>query len=489
MDVCSITDMQTIKQNCRVCLQQSHPMISLDSTFKANADADPLLVCDILENIFSVKLNSHWGAYPGQVCPTCYNNATIAYDLKTTFKKSQYILDNFLFDLKPKGFMKSENCVLSDYHDADRSMKEEFSETPPEVVYHQKNKQNDFVILQVDNQDDIEVKEQLETNKYFTETLPKVVQEVTDDDNPDGFKVDQDAGSDNNNIATRITVNKSSQKIASKYTKIVYRCPFCKQYLSNKPSYEQHKQACQRNRLQICNRPLKIVLPKLQSCDEPTKTMLTNNDQPAKVTLKKVESREPPSKITESRSSRSLHMRTEHRNKEFFCKECNKSCSNKVNLNRHMETHTKNVLREICPECGKGFHYRGGLFYHMRIHRGERKHMCSYCGHKFVNTSCLKSHMLIHTGEKPCQCDVCGKEFRCASVLKNHKRTHSGERPHVCKYCGKGFIKAYNCRLHMAGHRGDYPCTLCRRSFIDEEVVQLHLKFKHNSKGDERNSE
>ncbi|KAJ8925019.1 hypothetical protein NQ315_001185 [Exocentrus adspersus] len=495
MNVESIIDLEDVENKCRICLQHSDQMIALNCTYKEeNGDAKPLLVSDILESIFFAKLSSDFDAsYPEAVCLTCYESATVAYELKATFKKTQYILETFPRDLKLSSLPESENCFtlcedsngsqetsdVNNVANKDQSI-EEASETKnfmhihPGVVPFEDNDQNDFFILK-----------------------------VTDDDNQDDIEVNQDAGSGNAKIAPPIKVVAKKtpvrvQKNGRKYMQVLFRCSFCRKYLKNKPSYEQHKQICQTN----LRRRSKIttlvqspkIMPQRWRREKPSTEILMSTVQKllAKVTPVKQKDEIVTCKICQKVCTNprnySYHMLTKHRDKKYFCNVCNKAFSTKLSRDHHLETHTKNECREVCPECGKGFHYRGALFYHMKIHRGERNYMCSYCGHKFLNASGLSNHMLIHTGEKPWKCKICDRSFRSASILKNHERTHTGEKPHACKYCGKRFITSYSCRVHMAGHRGNFPCHLCKWSLIDKEVLKLHLKFKHG-KEDEANIE
>lgn len=43
-----------------------------------------------------------------------------------------------------------------------------------------------------------------------------------------------------------------------------------------------------------------------------------------------------------------------------------------------------------CPQCGRTFHHKNSLVYHMRSHSGERPHQCEICGKSFFAASALK---------------------------------------------------------------------------------------------------
>ncbi|KAJ8925018.1 hypothetical protein NQ315_001184 [Exocentrus adspersus] len=398
MNTQNVIDLENIKDKCRICLQHNDQVIALNCTFKENADATPLLVRDVLENIFSTKLNSNTSyAYPEQVCGTCYTSVEIAYDLKTTFEKSRYILENFLFDLKQAGVddsLESKHFVTVDegssmkmlhIEDAkilDESTREEsgtkhFSETLQKVDQDEKIKLNDFLILEVtdDNQENTEVK-----------------QETTADN--------EETGSNRIEDPTKVIANKSEtplQNIVPKYTQILYHCATCNKYLTNKPSYEQHKLTCQ---VDYCQ-PFKFILPKLPSCNQTLKIpiqrlQIPRSNRPEKTTRVKAKNRKKPSNVKvekkislprnvrpvkstnviactvcketfDTRGARSYHLKSKHRDKKFFCEVCNKGYHFKASLDQHMQYHNKDQHREMCPECGKSFHYREVLELHMKF--------------------------------------------------------------------------------------------------------------------------
>ncbi|CAG5073991.1 Similar to ZNF768: Zinc finger protein 768 (Homo sapiens) [Cotesia congregata] len=72
-----------------------------------------------------------------------------------------------------------------------------------------------------------------------------------------------------------------------------------------------------------------------------------------------------------------------------------------------------------CPQCGRTFHHKNSLVYHMRSHSGERPHQCEICGKSFFAASALKVHKRLHSGDKPYKCEDCGRHFRQWGDLKS----------------------------------------------------------------------
>ena len=49
---------------------------------------------------------------------------------------------------------------------------------------------------------------------------------------------------------------------------------------------------------------------------------------------------------------------------EFQCQDCDKTFTEKKNLDQHMELHTDN-FKEVCKTCGKRFHWKSSLRVHI----------------------------------------------------------------------------------------------------------------------------
>ncbi|XP_072285538.1 uncharacterized protein [Pyxicephalus adspersus] len=115
-----------------------------------------------------------------------------------------------------------------------------------------------------------------------------------------------------------------------------------------------------------------------------------------------------------------------------------------------------------------------------KFNQEERQHICPQCGKGFLFKGCLVKHLRTHTGEKPFTCQHCGKCFAQKSTLNCHIRTHTGERPFQCPLCGKGFTSQSHVARHQAVHRTDqsFPCEGCGKEFSVRSYMLKHQRRK-----------
>ena len=75
----------------------------------------------------------------------------------------------------------------------------------------------------------------------------------------------------------------------------------------------------------------------------------------------------------------------------FICEICQKSFSNKGNLERHKVHHLGNY-KFFCGICRKGFSMKYRHEEHMMVVHEGRRFYCDYCGKGFNSKDALSSH-------------------------------------------------------------------------------------------------
>ena len=78
---------------------------------------------------------------------------------------------------------------------------------------------------------------------------------------------------------------------------------------------------------------------------------------------------------------------------------------------------------------------------------------CDECDKSFTQRGNLERHISnIHTKEKPYVCNICHKNFSDGGSLTRHRRIHTGQMPYSCTTCPKKFTDQSNCIKHIQSH-------------------------------------
>ncbi|XP_037934253.1 transcription factor Ouib-like [Teleopsis dalmanni] len=147
----------------------------------------------------------------------------------------------------------------------------------------------------------------------------------------------------------------------------------------------------------------------------------------------------------------------------------------------HKKSNPKNTTNRtwVCEFCGRIFTAHNHYHYHIRRHKGIKKHACKYCPKKFVGSNELKIHERVHTGERPYSCVYCERKFTCAYQRNQHVgRMHTNNRPYKCEFCTKGFTNNKCLKQHLLIHNKDriHSCNLCNKTFAYECNYHTHCK-------------
>lgn len=161
------------------------------------------------------------------------------------------------------------------------------------------------------------------------------------------------------------------------------------------------------------------------------------------------------------------------------CSVCNKTFSNKRDLEIHLIYHSTEEVHK-CKVCGMLFEYSYELIKHSLNHRYP-KNVCEFCKKEFRTSEKLRIHVTSHTGEFPFSCVVCDRGFKDYTRLKSHLLCHTEDKPFVCDKCGKGFRRKSQLRTHSWVHSEVKPfaCQFCEKPFNYKCNLRLHVQRTH----------
>ena len=192
------------------------------------------------------------------------------------------------------------------------------------------------------------------------------------------------------------------------------------------------------------------------------------------------------------------------------CTICDKICSSKQKLEKHMALHT-NEKPFTCDECAKNFRFEEQLNQHKIVH-SEIKPFSCHCGVQFTVRNSLKRHQLrIHSKDKESNtdnesegdgngettenytelsvnitrgqrtCNVCEKILSSKQALEYHMIRHTGKKPFMCDLCDKSFFAEAQLNQHMFVHSESKPFSCyCGVQFTVRNSLKRHQQHAHN---------
>ncbi|XP_051163931.1 zinc finger protein Xfin-like isoform X2 [Leptopilina boulardi] len=212
----------------------------------------------------------------------------------------------------------------------------------------------------------------------------------------------------------------------------------------------------------------------------------------------------------------------------FECETCNKKCSSKQSLTKHMELHVKDEKNDKiklekketekflddddddtddrdddfesgldwpmdnheCPTCKKRYSTKKSLLRHQLLHE-EPNFECDICNVKFYRKDKLKAHYDKCSEKNPDQvrkCNICGDSFENNEILREHRAKHVTEgilteedlreiepRPEERKSGEKIPRKR---RTDIVG----LECTECNKQYTSRKGLLRHIQVHEGKK-------
>ncbi|KAH3694695.1 zinc finger protein 271-like [Dreissena polymorpha] len=171
--------------------------------------------------------------------------------------------------------------------------------------------------------------------------------------------------------------------------------------------------------------------------------------------------------------------------KPFKCQKCHKGFEDENQVRVHTCMDKNNATLFACENCPETFNTVDALVEHRKAHmKVETDFQCSKCGKKFTEFMAYVDHFKNHSGERPYRCDLCQKVFSRNHNLMTHMLIHSQEKKHTCQICAKAFTYYSNLQVHLRVHRNERPyiCKICDKGFLTSSDLRRHQRVHSGEK-------
>ncbi|CAH1399499.1 unnamed protein product [Nezara viridula] len=153
-----------------------------------------------------------------------------------------------------------------------------------------------------------------------------------------------------------------------------------------------------------------------------------------------------------------FHVYNKHgviKRRRYTCSTCQRTYSNRQNLNRHVKY-----------ECGKPPSFK-----------------CQFCHKGFTQNHALKVHVFKST-EEGHYCYSCGRKYKYKKHLNRHVRYECGmfQERHNCSNCYRSYKHRHHLLRHIKFHCGKPPafhCQSCNKAFHRKDVLEVHFLSQH----------
>lgn len=464
--------------------------------------------------------------FPQQLCNTCLEAVTNAYQLQLTSLESEEFFKSLLSigyeehevsikkevvealvkteDPMKEGGFHALDWLAEDQNVDEQHQQEEYntltsvktemiisgdsSEDIQDIPRRRKNKRKHRFSNFDESEDDLE--------KYYT--LDNMIQEFTCD-------LCKYATTVKSKLYSHMHIQHGKEKSASrKYTTITegtrmfnLKCVKCDKTFSNKKIFRQHKLEHENLYRELEPNEITIDFNCVICNDEHDNEAELNKHLPIHLKLfvgDRIKCFQCPIKFS-TFDEMIQHTKYHLLPKTHICTQCQKKLPFDDKIYNHIQTHIKKkeytyekVKQQncICPTCGKTLSCETNLKTHLRdVHAGDelKRFECKLCLRKFPNKTKLNRHSAIHSKDRPYVCELCSSAFKLREGLSKHMKRHNGTyaKPHQCSVCSLKFDSRDRLSIHMMGHDGIKPhaCQYCDRAYTLKSDLVKHLQKNH----------
>lgn len=182
------------------------------------------------------------------------------------------------------------------------------------------------------------------------------------------------------------------------------------------------------------------------------------------------------------------HIKEQHEQKKVPCPICGKLFTNETNVLRHSRIHSSPYT---CPHCVKVF--TDGMEYseHIKSEHADLMFCCKECDAILPSKKSFVSHTVsqhsnaekLLEGIKEKDCPICDRKFEKLSALESHMAVHSSEKNHECPACPKKYKYLPRLEQHIKDEHNNevvFTCSECEEQFSLKGKLDLHIKLYHD---------
>ena len=135
----------------------------------------------------------------------------------------------------------------------------------------------------------------------------------------------------------------------------------------------------------------------------------------------------------------------------FNCDQCGKQFVSKVGWQLHKKLVHEGVSEDFtCEVCGIAFITRERLWRHKNMHHStDDTYNCKYCNKRCSTRPWLARHIATKHEEPKFKCNYCDRSFALKKKLESHENEHKGVKPFSCTIC----TASYTSKEGLHGHK------------------------------------
>ena len=134
----------------------------------------------------------------------------------------------------------------------------------------------------------------------------------------------------------------------------------------------------------------------------------------------------------------------------YNCDQCGKQFVSKTGWVNHMRLLHEGVdEKATCEVCGITFITRERLWRHKNLHHSnDDRYKCKYCNKQCSTKSWLARHIASTHEEPKFKCSYCDRAFTFKRKLEGHENEHKGLKPFLCTVCDASYASIDGLRSH-----------------------------------------